>query len=79
MQLCLDIQCLNDRDLPLIYNFHSVFKILFVNKFSKSVKLPKQLGRIHGSIGRVLLGRGSKKAVYTSMGAHCIITDRLQR
>ena len=36
-------------------------------------------GRIHGVISRVLLGRGSNQAVYTSTGACRIITDRLQR
>ena len=36
-------------------------------------------GRIHGVISRVLLGRGSNKAVYTSMSSRFIITDRLQR
>ena len=49
------------------------------------VRMDKQMDgqskqdRIHGVISRVLLGRGSNKAVYTSTGARLIITDRLQR
>ena len=35
-------------------------------------------GRIYGGISRVLLGRVSDKAIYTSTGACRIIADRLQ-
>ncbi len=36
-------------------------------------------GRMYGVISRMLLGRVSDKAIYTSTGARLIITDRLQR
>ena len=51
--------------------------VLYSNSFVDECK--KKQGCIHGVISRMLLGRGSNKAIYTSTGAHRIITDRLQR
>ena len=60
-------------NLPSLYNNPKSIPAFF-----KHMPKKKQ-GRIHDNISRVLLGRGSNKAVYTSMSARFIITDRLQR
>ena len=49
------------------------------NQRDEEMCAQRKQGHKHGIISRVLLGRGSNKAVTTSMGACCIITDCFQR